>query len=256
MDRTVISFSHLEKSFVSPTGRRVILNDVNFSVQPGSFVTIFGPNGCGKSTLVKMLGGLETPDRGSIVGAHAMRGKIGFVFQDYRRTLLPWLDVEENILFPLRLRGVRIADGRRKLNELVGLTQFRCDLKQRAFLLSGGQAQMVSLLRALIIEPELLILDEPFSALDYGRTLLLRETLSTIAEALGLTVIFISHDLDEALYLGDQVVFLTKSPTTVSEILTVSHARPRKPELLGSSEFSALKLRALKIFQACCEGIE
>lgn len=250
----MITFQQVSKSFGHAPRCNQVLAGVSFEVTAGSFITLFGPNGCGKSTLMNILSGIEVADSGTISGIQPIRQQIGFVFQDYRQSLLPWRSVAQNILFPLDLRSVRRNDANTLLDRLIELAQVNIDLKQRVFTLSGGQAQIVSLLRALIINPRLLILDEPFSALDYSFTLSFRQKITEIAAALELTTIFISHDLEEALYLGDKVVFLTSRPTTVQQILEVPFARPRSPELLGTPEFAALKLQALRIFERCVPG--
>jgi NitT/TauT family transport system ATP-binding protein len=248
----MISFNHVRRVF----GKNcVILDDVHFNVEEKSFVTLFGPNGCGKTTLMNMLCGTDHLTAGRIDGAEALQGQIGFVFQDYRRTLLPWRSGADNILLPLQLRGFSADAQRQRLDDLVRRLQPDFDLKQKIYTLSGGQAQMVSLMRALIIQPRLLILDEPFSALDYARTLSFRQLVMDIARDFGLTVLFISHDLEEALYLGDKVVFLTQKPTRVAEILPVPIPRPRQLTLFGSSDFAALKLRALEIFGRCAGDV-
>jgi NitT/TauT family transport system ATP-binding protein len=239
----MIAFSSIHKSY----GSHVVLDDLSFTIQTGEFVTLFGPNGCGKSTLMNILAGLDKNFKGTIQSDLTLEGQIGFVFQDYRRSLMPWLSVAENILLPLQLRGVSPQDQQQKLNGLLERVKINFSLSQHVFTLSGGQAQMVSLLRALIIDPKILILDEPFSALDYERTLELRQTIMEVAKDFELTVLFISHDLDEALYLGDRVVFLTRKPTHIADILDVNFSRPRAIDVLGSSEFAALKLKALKL---------
>ncbi len=226
-------------------GETVILDDVSFAVEEGRFITLFGPNGCGKTTLMNILTGVDTPSGGTLHGAESVRGHIGFVFQDYRRTLLPWRSGRENILLPLRLRGMDRREQIRRLDRLVAKMNPDFDLHQRIYTLSGGQAQMIGLMRALIIEPRLLILDEPFSALDYGRTLAYRQLIMTVARDFNLTTLFISHDLEEALYLGDEVIFLTAKPTRVREVMTIPFPRHREPSLLGTPAFAALKLKGL-----------
>lgn len=243
----MISFQAIHRAY----GENIVLDDISFDVNKGEFITLFGPNGCGKSTLMNILTGVDQQDGGMIEGAKELNGQIGFVFQDYRRTLLPWCTGAKNVLLPLQLRGVSKKEQKVRLAALVEKLKPDFDLEQPIFTLSGGQAQMISLMRALIIEPKLLILDEPFSALDYGRTLAWRQTIMNVARDFNLTTLFVSHDLDEALYLGDRVVFLTRKPTHVQEILPVPFSRPREPDLLGMPEFAALKLKALRVFEAC-----
>jgi NitT/TauT family transport system ATP-binding protein len=245
----MIDFLKVHRSFAEGGKDHVVLDDISFSVQKGEFLTLFGPNGCGKSTLMGILAGFEHLTGGRIAIADELKGQIGFVFQDYRRTLLPWRNGAENILLPLQLRHVLRTEQLARLDRLVQKLHPDIDLAQPVYTLSGGQAQMINLMRALIIQPKVLVLDEPFSALDYARTLALRQTVMQVAREFELTVLFISHDLEEALYLGDRVVFLTGKPTQVGEILPVPFARPRTPELLGSSDFAALKLKALHIFE-------
>ena len=247
----MIEASNIKKSFKSSTGARKVLEDISFTIPDSSFTTIFGPNGCGKSTLVNILAGLEKADSGTISGTSNLNKNIGYVFQDYRRSLLPWQSVKENILFPLKIRGMNSADQEKSLSEILELTGIKLDLKQKVYSLSGGQAQATCILRALIIKPSLLILDEPFAALDYERTISLREVISKVAKLLNLTVLLISHDLDEAITLGDQVLFLTKSPTKTEQILPITLPYPRSLQTTASEQFLAYKKNAIDIFNRC-----
>jgi NitT/TauT family transport system ATP-binding protein len=245
----MIRLEHIQKVFGKGRETREILADLSLDIPQGSFLTLFGPNGCGKSTLMNILVGIDQDFSGSIKGFSRKTSSVGFVFQDYRRSLLPWLSVDENILYPLKIQKRVTTETFPKLENLKKLVGFDMPGKSSVFTLSGGQAQLVCLLRALMIDPELLILDEPFSALDYERTLNLRQKIMEIVKELGLTVLFISHDLEEALYLGDSVIFLSRSPTRIVHTLPVNFARPRNVELVGTPEFAALKLEALKVFE-------
>lgn len=202
---------------------------------------------------MNMLTGLVKSDSGIIEKDKNL--KIGFVFQDYRRNLLPWLTVKENILFPLKLQNMEIKRQEILLKNLLEKLKISIPFDQHVFTLSGGQAQLISLLRALIIKPDVLILDEPFSALDYSLTLSFYQKLQEIVRVLNLTTLFISHNLDEALYLGDKAVFLTQKPTSVLKILDVPFKRPREISLMASFEFAKLKREALKIIETCAEGL-
>ena len=252
----MIKIKDLSKSFSSPSGTHLILNSVSFDIPSDCFTTIFGPNGCGKTTLVNIIAGLDRDYSGTIEGLEDTKRKIGFVFQDYRRSLLPWRTVRENILFPLELQNLSSAERQRRLEELLSVVPLRLDLNQRVYSLSGGQAQSVCILRALIIKPRILVLDEPFAALDYERTLALRKFISDIAKSMKLTVLFISHDLEEAIMLGDQVVFLSKHPTQVVETLKVGLPYPRSLEMTTSAQFAMLRDQSVKIFQECIGSAE
>ena len=239
----MITLQSVSKHF----GSRHILGSVSFEIGRGEFISIFGPNGCGKSTLLNILCGLETLDGGTVAGTERIRNQCGFVFQDYRQSLLPWLNVYENVVFPLRLRKLGEKQIRRSFDEVVKLVPINFDFRQRVLTLSGGQAQTVSLMRALVMRPELLILDEPFSALDYRTVMDLRQTLLEITAELKLTTLFVSHDLEEALYLGDKVIFLSSSPTHVVSQLNIPWPRIRTPRVLTTPEFAEIKREALKL---------
>ena len=238
----MIGFNRIVKSF----DNQPVIKDLSLSITPGKIYTFFGPNGCGKSTLMNLVAGLIKPDSGSITDQEKLQGKIGYMFQDYRRHLLPWLSARDNILFPLQLRHIDTVTQNSRLAKLLKTVPIPFDLNQSVLTLSGGQAQLVSLLRALIIEPALLILDEPFSALDYGTTHSLRAIVLKVARAYHLTVLFISHDLDEALYLGDHAVFLTRRPLHVHCVLEVKGPAERDDAWTTQDDFIALKRRALQ----------
>lgn len=245
----MITFDKISKSYGADRHPKEILRDISFDIRKGELVTIFGPNGCGKSTLMSIVTGLEKATSGTIRSDENLSGNIGFVFQDYRKSLFPWLNVAENIIFPLRLRREEKIVILKKLDKLYRLIRIPLDLKQRVYTLSGGQAQLVAIMRALIIEPKLLILDEPFSAIDYERTLFLRQKVLEITQKLELTTLFVSHDLDEALYLGNKVVFISRSPSVVRQVMDIPFAKQRTFNLLGSAEFATLKLKALELLQ-------
>lgn len=250
----MIKIRSLYKSFPSHGGAKTILDGVSFDCEQGTFTTIFGPNGCGKTTLVNIIAGLDKSFDGSFEGQILNKFEIGYVFQDYRRSLLPWHSVRENILYPLRLQSVSRQIENSRLEELLDKTGIKVDLKQRVYSLSGGQAQAVCILRALIVNPKLLILDEPFAALDYERTIALRTLVSSISKDLKLTVLFISHDLDEAILLGDQMLFLSRSPTRVVHSLEISLPYPREPKLLTTPAFNEYRVKSLQLFKVCVEG--
>jgi NitT/TauT family transport system ATP-binding protein len=245
--RPAITVRGLRKSF----GGAVLYDGFDLDVPKGRFVSVFGPNGCGKSTLINLIAGLVPLDGGEILfdGRRVAEVTIGYVFQNYRDALFPWMSARDNVEYPLRVRGWAPAERRRRVDELIAQFEVGFDLGRRPFELSGGQQQLVSILRALAPKPEVMFLDEPFSALDYEMTLFIRERLQTVFTQTGVTMILVSHDLEEAVYLADHVLLLTKRPTRVADIVDVDAARPRGDETLSDPAFVATKARSLAIFQ-------
>lgn len=214
-------------------------------------VSVFGPNGCGKSTLINMIAGLVPLDAGEILfdGKTLKDTRIGYVFQNYRDALFPWMRTIDNIAYPLRLEGRSKAEVDRRLQELVASFDVKFDLRRYPYELSGGQQQTASIMRALANQPEVLFLDEPFSALDFEMTLFIREKLQEVFMRTGTTMVLVSHDLEEAVYLADQVLLLTKRPTKVAEIIDYADPRPRTVATLSEAGFVLTKKRSLEIFQ-------
>ncbi|MEP3828368.1 MAG: ATP-binding cassette domain-containing protein, partial [Lentilitoribacter sp.] len=215
------------------------------------FTSIFGPNGCGKSTLINMISGLMPMDSGQVLydGKTIKETNISYVFQNYREALFPWLRAIDNIHYPLRLMGVPKNERDLRIAQLVEDFGIKIDLHAYPYSLSGGQQQAISILRALVSEPDILFLDEPFSALDYEMTLLMRERLQSIYERSGMTMILVSHDLEEAVQMADNVLLLTRRPTKVAEIVNNNLARPRSTTTLVDPEFVKLRSYCLDIFQ-------
>jgi NitT/TauT family transport system ATP-binding protein len=215
------------------------------------FVSVFGPNGCGKSTLINMIAGLMPFDAGEVLfdGRPVRDVTIGYVFQNYRDALFPWMRAVDNVEYPLVVAGMPRAERRARVEELVSQFDVRFDLNRRPFELSGGQQQLVSILRAMAPRPEVMFLDEPFSALDYEMTLFIRERLQVVFERTRVTTLLVSHDLDEAVHLADHVLLLTRRPTRVADIVDYDAPRPRGDEALVSPDFTVAKSRSLEIFR-------
>jgi NitT/TauT family transport system ATP-binding protein len=247
-DETYIAVRGLAKSFDG----QVVYGSFDLDVPRGKFTTIFGPNGCGKSTLINMMSGIVPFDSGRIeIGGRDFRSaNIGSVFQNYRDSLFPWWNALENIEYPLKVRGVPKAKQRERVDALLAKFEITLDLKRRTYELSGGQQQLVAILRALVADPEVLFLDEPFSALDYEMTLYIRDKLQTVFLETGLTTVLVSHDLEEAVYLADRILLLSRRPTRVVEFIQFDTARPRSPEILSDPQFIAVKQHALELFRA------
>jgi NitT/TauT family transport system ATP-binding protein len=220
------------------------VSSVDLDVAPGEFVSLIGPSGCGKSTLLHILGGMRRATNGvvEVVGktvSGPMPDEISFVFQDY--TLFPWRTVLANVEFALQLRGVKARERRetaRHYLSLVGLESFAESYPSQ---LSGGMQQRVAIARALTTGPQLLLMDEPFGALDEQTRMVLGEELCRILEATGVTIVFVTHSLSEAVYLSDRVVVMSSRPGRIKTILEVPEARPRDASFMTSELFGTLR---------------
>ncbi len=248
LEEPFIRVRGLDKSF----GGRTVFAGFDLDLPRGKLTTIFGPNGCGKSTLINMLSGLLRFDAGDVeIGGRDVRSaRIGYVFQNYRESLFPWMRARENVEYPLRVRGVPRAKRRERIDELLASFEITLDLSRHTYELSGGQQQLVAILRALVADPEVLFLDEPFSALDYEMTLYVRDKLQTVFLETGLTTVLVSHDLEEAVYLADRILLLSKPPTRVVELIAYDTLRPRTTEIMADARFVATKQHALDLFRA------
>jgi len=244
---THITIRGLRKSFAG----QPLYENFDLDIPKGKIVSVFGPNGCGKSTLINMVAGLIPMDGGEALfdGKTLRETQIGYVFQNYREALLPWKRAADNIRYALRLAGRSRADTEARLEELVRSFDVRFDLNRYPYELSGGQQQLVSIMRALAPEPEVLFLDEPFSALDYEMTLFMRDKLQAIFQQTGTTMVLVSHDLEEAVYIADRVLLLTRRPTRIAAWVDIDVPRPRDAGTLADPHFVELKARCLDIFQ-------
>src|ERR1700674_4545777 len=216
-----------------------LYENFDLNIPKHSIVSVFGPNGCGKSTLINMIAGLIPIDSGEILfdGKSLAETKIGYVFQNYREAMFPWMRTIDNIAYPLKLEGKSKVDVDRRVEELVASFDVKFDLKRYSHELSCGQQQTASIMRALAPGPEVLFLDEPFSALDFEMSLFIREKLQEVFMQTGTTMMLVSHDLEEAVSLADQVLLLTKRPTRIAEILPFDEARPRTVDTLSEAHF-------------------
>ena len=220
-----IEVSHLTKAFYDSEGDRVTVavSDVSFSVARGEFVCIVGPSGCGKTTVLRILADLEQK-LGGTVKLHSTTPP-AMVFQE--ASVLPWLTVSENIAFPLSLKGVSRKEQETRVRDLLALTGLNDFARARPHQLSGGMKQRVSVARALVDDRDILLMDEPFGALDEQTRLVLQQELLRIWERTGKTVVFITHSVDEALTLADRVIVMSPRPGTLVANLTVPFERPR-----------------------------
>jgi NitT/TauT family transport system ATP-binding protein len=243
----VITIRGLSKSF----NDTVIYDKFDLDLPQGEFISIFGPNGCGKSTLINMISGLMPLDAGQVLfdGQTIQETRLSYVFQNYRDALFPWLRAIDNIHYPLKLMGLSRRERDRRVEQLLADFGVKIDLNSYPYMLSGGQQQTVSILRALVTNPEVLFLDEPFSALDYEMTLFMREQLQRIFMKTRTTTLLVSHDLEEAVQLATRVLLLTRRPTRVADFVEIDLPWPRNTESVIDPRFVALKSHCLAVFQ-------
>ena len=233
------------------TSTHKVLNGVDLKIREGEFVTIVGPSGCGKSTLLNIIAGLDKPDSGSLL----VRGSVNdtnnasstkriMIFQE--SALFPWLNVQENVEFGLRLAKVRKERRRQvahKYIEMVGLSKFSESL---VYQLSGGMKQRVAIARALAMEPEVLLMDEPFAALDVQTRDLLHDELVGIYKTTGKTILFVTHNINEAILLGDRIIVLSSVLKNIKKEFQIDIPRPRDPE---TPELYEIKKQILREFE-------
>jgi NitT/TauT family transport system ATP-binding protein len=245
--RPHVTISGLTKRF----GEALIYESFDLELPRGRLISVFGPNGCGKSTLINMIAGLIPVDAGQILfdGQTIDEITFGYVFQNYREALFPWLRAFENIEYPLKLKQVPKRERRARVERLVAHLGVKIDLSRYPYQLSGGQQQLISIMRALIVEPEILFLDEPFSALDYEMTLFMRDQLQRLFVETGTTTVLVSHDLEEAVYLADHVLLLSRGPARVADFVLYDAPRPRNDATLSEPDFVRVKAHCLDVFQ-------
>lgn len=241
----VLGVEGLTKRFQTPRGEVTALENVSFNVHRREFLTVIGQSGCGKSTLIRILAGLETLTEGSVlVDDKPVTGpgpERGMVFQGY--TLFPWLTVKKNVMFGLRVRGidhVTAESEARQWIDMVGLSKFENSYPHE---LSGGMKQRVAIARALANQPRVLLMDEPFGALDAQTRCQMQTYLLQIWRNVDITIVFITHDLDEAILLADRILVLKPHPGRVEELIEVPVPRPRDPGQLLTPEFLATRKR-------------
>ena len=245
---TKIRVESLDKSFNVDGYRQLVLDDIQLTVGEGEFVSIIGPSGCGKSTLLNIVAGLDSPDSGTVTvggnqGVSAL-GRVGYMQQ--KDLLLPWRTVLDNAILGLELHGVPRRQARTRaleLTEFFGLKGFE---NQYPYALSGGMKQRAAFLRTMLMDQEIVLLDEPFGALDALTRVQMQEWLLELWDSLRKTIVLITHDMDEAILLSDRVYVLTQRPGRVTLVLDVDLPRPRSYEQVTEPQFARLKSRLLE----------
>jgi NitT/TauT family transport system ATP-binding protein len=253
---------HVDKlcvTYETTSGKKVpAVRDIDLTIEAGQFVSIIGPSGCGKSTLLHSMGGLLAPSEGSVdVDGREIRSpdpeRAAFVFQDY--SLFPWRSVVENAAAGLRFRGVKKQDRReRALRQLrfVGLDHVAESYPSE---LSGGMQQRVAVARALAMEPDILLMDEPFGALDEQSRRRLGIEMSRLLTETGKTVVMVTHSLDEAIFWADRVLVMSKGPGRIIEELVVEQPRPRRAEFMTDPSFDKLRARLFELLEVTTEHV-
>ncbi|MGC0328853.1 NitT/TauT family transport system ATP-binding protein [Streptomyces sp. SAI-170] len=223
---------HVSKSFAGPAGQQLVLDDISLDVAPGEFVTLLGASGCGKSTLLNLVAGLDAPSAGQIT----TDGRPALMFQEH--ALFPWLTAGKNIELALKLRGVPKNERRDRAEELLELVRLTGAYGKRVHELSGGMRQRVALARALAQDSRLLLMDEPFAALDAITRDVLHDELTRIWAETGLSVLFVTHNVREAVRLAERVVLLSSRPGRIAREWRVDIPQPRRIEDAPVAELS------------------
>jgi NitT/TauT family transport system ATP-binding protein len=244
-----VEIAGLRREYTGAQGRVVAIDHVDLRVAAGEFLCIVGPSGCGKSTLLRILAGLDKQTSGTIkVDSAGWPVENAMVFQD--SGLFPWMSVEKNVRFGLDTRGVPAAEANSRVEaalKLVGLTKFRNHYPHQ---LSGGMRQRSAIARAFVTDPGMLLMDEPFAALDAQNRVILQAELVRLWEQTGKTVIYVTHSIEEALLMGDRTVIMTAQPGRIKQIIDVPFPHPRDlMQLSASAEFGKLKLDIWRVLE-------
>lgn len=252
-----LSIEKLSVTYASARGKLTAVRDLSLRVTDGEFVAVLGPSGCGKSTLLNIASGLLAPSRGQV----AIQGKpvagprrdVGIVFQ--QPTLLPWKSVLENVLVPVQAMGLPVSEHMDRALSLIRMVRLEGFEKHYPNELSGGMQQRVGIARGFMHDPQLLLMDEPFAALDAMTREHMTDELQAMWMQSGKSVLFITHSIPEAVYLADRVVVLSERPGTVVDVIDVPIPRPRTLETLGSPEFNTICNRLRMFFRAQAEKL-
>jgi NitT/TauT family transport system ATP-binding protein len=235
----ILKADHINVRFETAEGPVIAVDDVSFDVRPGEFLSVIGPSGCGKSTLFNVIGGLLSTYQGTVnVAGETVNGphqSIGMVFQE--ESTFPWRTVTDNVAFPLELTGMAKAQRIEKAKHFIGMVGLNGFENRYPGELSGGMRQRVSLARTLASEPKILLMDEPFAALDEQTRLLLGDKVLQIQQELKQTTLLITHNITEAVQMSDRILVMTYRPGKVKRIVDIDLPRPRTSEIVGSEAF-------------------
>ncbi len=237
-----ISLSGVSKTYETAKGPLPVLRDIDLEIEAGQFVSFVGPSGCGKSTLLKIIAGLVKHDTGSVsVGDQAPkegRQDIGFMLQ--HSVLMPWLNVRKNVELPFVIARCKDEKTETRVSDLLELVGLSSVAGMNSWELSGGMQQRVALARALALDPGVMLMDEPFSALDEFKREYLNIEVAQMADSLGKTTLLVTHSISEAVLMSDRIIALGANPGRIVGDITVDLERPRRPEMVGSDRFQKL----------------
>jgi NitT/TauT family transport system ATP-binding protein len=242
---TAVAVHNLQKTFAHSK----VFDNLSLDIEQGAITAIFGPNASGKSTLLNILSGIVSADGGSYKIENFNHFQFSYIFQNYRESLLPWRTNFENVALPLQIQGKSDKEISARLERLQELFEFKVQWDHYPYELSGGQQQIVAFMRALITEPRVLFIDEPFSALDYENNLKLREHLQKYYLAFKPTIVLVTHNIEEAVHLAQKILVLSKKPTTVLETIQNPLPYPRTLASLRTEDFHKTKDKVLAAFE-------
>ena len=250
--RPLVRIEDLHKSYEVSGGPNIAVAGVTFEVDSEEVVSIVGPSGAGKTTVLRIIAGLLDQTSGTVtVDGAPVNGPppgVAVVFQDYSRSLLPWLTIRGNVTLPLRSKGISKLEARAKANEALRSVGLAGKEKLRPWQLSGGMQQRVAIARALAYEPKLLLMDEPFASVDAQTRMDLEDLVLPLRDKYGVTIVIVTHDIDEAVYLSDRVVVLTPPPSIVSRVVPVDLPTPRSQmSTKEDPEFARLRHEVLSL---------
>jgi sulfonate transport system ATP-binding protein len=232
----LVWLSNVGKVYLSSQGDRRILSNISLTIQKGEAIALMGANGIGKSTLARIIAGVDDDFDGKIERAGNQSSQARMIFQDFRASLLPWLSIERNIEFPLMLKGLPSNERHEMIRAIMARAPDRLDLSTPISKLSGGQAQLVCILRALVVSPNLLICDEPFSAVDYPARIKLRALLASMCHTSKIALIFVTHSIEDAMFLADRILILGGRPGSIVHEVPVGQSTSRDENWLDNSD--------------------
>jgi NitT/TauT family transport system ATP-binding protein len=250
----LLDIKGLGKTYGTGANATHAVGNVTFTVDEGEFVCVVGPSGCGKTTLLKCIGGLLRPSAGEVL----LRGSrvvsppesMALVFQEYSRSLMPWMSVRNNVLLPLRHKKLSNRERTSLVEDALGAVGLVRAMDRYPWQLSGGMQQRVAIARALAYQPSVLLMDEPFASVDAQTRGDLEDLVLQVRDEFGITILFVTHDIDESVYLSDRIVVLTHSPTEVKEVIPVGLPRPRDQIATKElTEFARLRAHVYRLIK-------